>query len=165
MESRVLYEASFTFQPVWLLILAFLVIMPYAIVKNMKAFQQKKSFDSITGLVFSIIGTLVILIVVALVLPDQIKMYENTVGAFKRGDYDVVEGYVENFHPMPKEGHDTESFYIDGVQFKYGYTVSFGYHKAKVDGGVITENGQHLRIGYTWHDWLGNVIVYIEELP
>lgn len=165
MESKVLYEASFSFQPVWLIILALLIIMPFVTIGCVKAVRQKKTLFSITRLVFSIIGTVVILIVTAIVLPDQIKMYNHTVGAFKRGDYNAVEGFVENFHPMPKEGHDSESFSINGIPFEYGYTISFGYHKVKSDGGVITGNGQHLRIGYTCYNWLGNVIVYIEEIP
>ena len=165
MESRVLYETSFSFQPVWLIILALLVILPFAAIKCVKTVRQEKSFFNITRLVLSIIGTVVILIVTAIVLPDQIKLYNHTVGAFKRGDYYTVEGFVENFHPMPKEGHDSESFSINGIQSKYGYTISFGYHTIKSDGGVITGNGQHLRIGYTCYNWLGNVIVYIEEIP
>lgn len=28
-----------------------------------------------------------------------------------------VEGTVENFHPMPHSGHDTERFDVDGVDF------------------------------------------------
>jgi hypothetical protein len=30
--------------------------------------------------------------------------------AFQNGQYSVVEGTVEDFHPMPYEGHDDECF-------------------------------------------------------
>lgn len=165
MESQVLYEASFTFQPSWLVILCFLIIFPYLVIQNVKTFQKKKTKDSIVNVALSVLGMLVILFVAIVVFPDQIRMYANTVGAYKRGDYQIIEGYIEDFHPMPKKGHDIESFTINGVSFEYGYTGSFGYHRCKKDGGVITDNGQHLRIGYTNYRWLGNVIVYIEELP
>ena len=165
MESQVLYETSYTFHISLLIILVLLVAVPYVMIQQAKAVRKDKSPSNIFGLVMFSIGTLVIIFVTAVVIPDEINMYDSTVGAYNRGDYQIVEGYVENFHPMPKEGHDTESFTVNGVLFEYGYTATFGYHKAKVDGGVITGNGQHLRIGYTKYDWLGKVIVYIEELP
>ena len=61
----------------------------------------------------------------------------------------VVEGYVENYHPMPYEGHDTEHFEIDGVYFEYSdYTIMNGYNISASHGGVVTNNGQYLKIKY-----------------
>ena len=37
--------------------------------------------------------------------------------ALEEGNCEVVEGTVENFHPMPREGHDTERFEVDGTHF------------------------------------------------
>ena len=163
MEPRVLYEATFQFQIIWLLILILPIAFAFGYfwIKEHAQASGKKVYKIIpvVGIVFS-------LVTICLVVPNQIKMYQATVGAYQRGEYQTVEGYVENFHPMPAEGHDQESFMINGVRFEYSdYTVQFGYHNAKSHGGVITGNGQHLRIGYTQFDWLGNVIVYIEELP
>lgn len=83
-------------------------------------------------------------------------------------DVFVIEGYVENFHPMPYEGHDTEHFEINGVFFEYSdYTVTNGYHKAASHGGVVTRNGQHLKIKYVvekLEQGEENVILYIAEI-
>ena len=81
------------------------------------------------------------------------------------GTYETVEGQVENFVPMPKEGKGSESFDLGGVYFEYSDNrLITGYHNAKVNGGVIRRNGQRLRIGYVWYEPYGNVIVSIEEI-
>ena len=74
---------------------------------------------------------------------------------------------VENFDPMPYEGHANETFEINGVKFSYSdYIVHPGYNNTKSHGGVIKENGQHLKIGYVYlNETYGNIIVYIEQLP
>ena len=67
---------------------------------------------------------------------------------FEEGKVLVVEGMPERYHPMPKGGHDEESFYINGVYFHYSdYSRSFGYDNAASLGGVITP-GDFYRITY-----------------
>lgn len=84
---------------------------------------------------------------------------------YKNGECETVEGVVEEFTPMPAEGHRYESFVINGVWFEYSdYRAQPGYHKSKSHQGIITGNGQHLRIRYTWTQSYGNVILFIEEL-
>ncbi|MBQ9148337.1 MAG: hypothetical protein IJX69_02095 [Oscillospiraceae bacterium] len=96
----------------------------------------------------------------------QGHMYVKTVGAYHNGQFEEIEGYVENFVPMPYDGHARESFEIDGVYFEYSdYNVVPGYHNTKSHGGVITHNGQHLKIRYVYYNTTyGNIIVHIEEL-
>ena len=94
------------------------------------------------------------------------NMYKATVGAYRKGDYQTVEGYVENFVPMESDG-TPEQFEIDGVKFEYSkLAIRPGYHEIESQGDLIRYNGQHLRIGYVC---IGvsreNIIVYIEELP
>ena len=169
--SEVLYEVS-AFNPFsWIACIIIIVLcigiislLIHTIKENRAAKREEKKRD-INGLIIGIVGTIVMVFTVFTVIPDQIMMYNDTVGAYKRGNYEIVEGYVENFHPMPKEGHDSERFSINGIWFKYSSPASLGYHKPRFEGGVITGDGQHLRIGYTNHRWLGNVIVYIEQLP
>ena len=92
------------------------------------------------------------------------SLYEKTIVAYNNDDYEIVEGYVENFDPMPYEGHKDESFEINGVKFSYSdYNITFGYNNAKSHGGVIEGNGQHLKIGYVINNG-ENIIVYIEQL-
>lgn len=100
-----------------------------------------------------------------LILHGQLDMHRAVVGAWQRGTYETVEGQVENFVPMPKEGKGSESFDLGGVYFEYSDNrLITGYHNAKVNGGVIRRNGQRLRIGYVWYEPYGNVIVSIEEI-
>lgn len=80
----------------------------------------------------------------------------------------VVEGYIENFHPMPYEGHDTEHFEINGIYFEYSdFSIINGYHKSSSHGGVVTHNGQYLKIKYIVNEYNGikeNIILYIAEI-
>ena len=95
----------------------------------------------------------------------QITTGNALVEHYKNGEYETVEGVVEEFDPMPAEGHKLESFVIGGVRFEYSdYRDQPGYHRTKSHQGVITGNGQRLRIRYTWTQSHGNVILYIEEL-
>lgn len=92
-------------------------------------------------------------------------MYRKTVIAYRNDDYQIVEGYVVNFDPMPYGGHKDETFEINGVKFGYSdYTIMIGYHNTKSHGGVIRDNGQYLKIGYIQYN-NENIIVYIEEFP
>ena len=165
MEHQVLYEASLKIDFALFIPPLMLVIFAVILIRQSRALKrgEQKARKSV---IFAAICLGFMLLVMALVIPDQIMMYQSTVGAYKRGEYQVVEGYVENFHPMPAAGHDTERFSIEGVEFRYSdYIVQFGYHNARSHGGVITGDGQHLKIGYTQYRSHGNVIVYIEELP
>ena len=73
------------------------------------------------------------------------KMYKE----YKSGECEIVEGTVENFHPMPQELHDTEHFEVEGVYFQYGADNSkHCYSRCKKDGGFITGDGQKVKIWY-----------------
>ena len=136
------------------------------LIRGIKKARKSGKIEDRFGVVIGLTGCLSILIFVMILVPDKIKAYNATVGAYKRGEYEIVEGYVKDFHPMPYWGHDQESFTVSGISFAYSnYSDTFGYHKAKSHGGVIRGDGQHLRIGYTAYSWRGNVIVYMEELP
>ena len=100
------------------------------------------------------------------ILRGQLDMYRGVIVPYARGEYEVVEGPVENFVPMPDVGHADESFDIDGVHFAYSdNNVTVGYRNTRVRGGVVRGNGQYLRVGYVYYnESYGNIIVYIEEL-
>ena len=117
------------------------------------------------GIAIGAFGLAIQLAGLLLMMRTLSDMYRGIIVPYERGDYQIVEGYVEDFHPMPQQGHDQESFTVEGVKFSYSdFVLQYGYHNARSRGGVITGNGQHLRIGYTRYSYLGNVIVYIEEL-
>lgn len=169
MDSRVLFEASFSFHKAWLLLLILLIAFPCIIIHHIKKLKSVRGYrprNALAGIIIGSLGTVFLLLVLALfIVPDQVKMYQSTVGAYERGDYKIAEGYIEQFQPAQKVGK-RESFFIDGVEFAYyDNVVQFGYHQSSANGGIITGNGQHLKIGYTSYRHLGNVIVYIEQLP
>ena len=114
---------------------------------------------------FILVGSLVFTGVFALMgvaYIDQKREYEAVVLAYERGDYEVVEGPVENFIPQPREKHAAESFEIDGVVFKYPIGHHYGYDKTYYEGGVIRWEGKILRIGYIPYKG-DNLIVLIQE--
>ena len=108
----------------------------------------------------------------AIMLVEEIDQYNKIVVAYQEGNYQIVEGYVENFHTTMDDDRDMDAFEINGISFEYSSSWDMhGYHYASAHGGVITGDGQHLRIGYitmdsaTGNQMLDNVIVYIEALP
>lgn len=83
------------------------------------------------------------------------------------GDVYTIEGEVSNFE-TPEDslgGHNSESFTIDNIEFCYYETENYGYSKFLCNGGIVTGNGQKLRITYC-NDPLTDelVICYIEKL-
>ena len=162
MESRVLYEISFAFKPDQLVWVLFPAVWLFVVSQMRK--KSEGALKKFLTVLFRF-GCFITLAFAAIGIPNQIMEYNSTVGAYRRGEYQTVEGYVEDFHLMPATGHDEESFTIRGVRFFYSdWVLSFGYHNARSLGSVITGDGQHLRIGYTEYGSLGNVIVSIEEL-
>ncbi len=153
--GRILYECHFEIEPS-LLILGITIIAAFLIsgIQKKAATRVIKQIKIIC-LCFALFGIVSICIL--------IDMYRKTVIAYKNGNYQTVEGYVENFDPMPYGGHKDETFEINGVKFGYSdYTIMTGYHNTKSHGGVIRDNGQYLKIGYV-HYGNENIIVYIEE--
>ena len=116
--------------------------------------------------VFLTCAAIFILFLSVVVFIFQFNMYNKTIGAYSRGEYQIVEGYVEKFAPMPYEGHAKETFEINGVKFSYSdYNIHPGYNNTKSHGGAITGNGQHLKIRYVYfNETYGNIILYIEEI-
>ena len=166
MESRVLYEAAFAFDSGWLLLAVIAVAFPVVLYVFMRKFREAGLIGRKTAAWIVAAAVAFVLVLGGVFFWLEALQYRATVGAYRRGEYRTVEGWVEDFHPMPETGHDTESFTLGGVKFAYSdYQSQFGYHNARSLGGVITGDGQHLKIGYTQVYGLGNVIVYIEELP
>lgn len=87
-------------------------------------------------------------------------------GSINEGNFCVVEGEVCNFKTPENAfgGHESESFTINGKNFCYYGTENYGYAKFLCNGGVITGNGQKLRITYCNDPFTGEVVIcYIEE--
>ncbi len=81
----------------------------------------------------------------------------NALTVYTRGEYQVVEGVVTNFHPMPYEGYQDECFSVQDKRFCYSdYMVTPGFHNATSHGGPI-RSGLPVRIAY-----IGNMIVRLD---
>ncbi len=167
--NNVLYEVSSKFDFSIFTIPVIMVIVMLAFPWIIKKSYEAKDIKVETKIIklFCLAGILFVAFLSAIILIAQLDMYNKTVGAYSRGEYQIVEGYVENFDPMPYSGHADESFEINGVKFSYSdYNIHTGYNNTKSHGGVIKENGQHLKIGYVYlNETYGNIIVYIEQIP
>jgi hypothetical protein len=61
----------------------------------------------------------------------------------------VTEGVIENFHPMPRQGHDTERFTVNGILFEYSdYFSTPAFNNTSSHGGPL-KSGLYVRIYYT----------------
>jgi hypothetical protein len=68
--------------------------------------------------------------------------------ALRRGTARVVEGRVADFTPMPRAGHQDETFRVGEVRFAYSdYQASCGFSTSASHGGPVHE-GLQVRIHY-----------------
>ena len=75
--------------------------------------------------------------------------YREYTAAYRSGQYSVVEGTVEDFHPMPYEGHQEECFRVQEEKFCYSdYDLSKpGFNQSTSHGGPVRA-GLPVRIAY-----------------
>ena len=174
--STVLYEAPTGYGTiVAALIFPFIVFLGIILVARskydpIKTFQGKTS-SAIKNLPrynyrFLLLGIIFVALCAIFILQHFLKMYRTVIVPYANGQYEIVEGYVQNFIPMPPEGKSREMFDIGNVHFEYSDNlIVLGYNKTKPNGGVIRGNGQYLKVGYVYfNENYGNIIVYIEEI-
>jgi len=103
--------------------------------------QNKRHWRTIFMVVFSALWTIVALF-------GTLGSYLRAKSARASGNYQTVEGVVENFVPQPYKGHAIERCTVNGVPFSYSdYSVAPGFHQSRSHGGPIT-GGLYLRIGH-----------------
>ena len=77
--------------------------------------------------------------------------------SFQKGNYEIVEGNVTDFNPMPDEGHQDECFSVQDKRFCYSdYVIAPGFRHTASHGGPIRA-GLPVRIAYS-----GDVILRLE---
>lgn len=165
--GNVLYEVSYRFDRGTHIPFIMVLGLLFLLAKEITAIRSKNTTRGHRiNLCICSFGLVMTLLVCGIVITSQIDMYQNIVVAYEEGRYMTVEGYVEDFIPMPAQGHATETFQINGIPFSYSDNSALqGYNNTKVFGGVISGNGQHLKIRYIYYEpWDCNVIVYIEEI-
>ena len=145
---KTIYRCGIEFDIFYIFLIIFFIIF---FVK----YRKHRNYSSLFSVL--IIGIVNILVFVVAAFYTVFPLYCLTVGK-----YNTVEGYVEDFVPMPPSGHPYESFSINDICFQYSdYLITMGYRKARYFGGVIKGNGQYLRIYYIPSD--NNYIIKIEE--
>ena len=149
----VLYKPTIYFD-LYFLIIVIAFIISYIFWRDDKK-NRKLTFRTI------ILGILALFVTTLSIIATIIPLYH-----YYKHDYNVVEGYVENFSPRPPGGHRMESFTVNGIEFSYADDLfHMGYKRSFYNGGVIKGNGQHLRIGYIEEgDNIEKVIIVIEEI-
>jgi hypothetical protein len=72
----------------------------------------------------------------------------NALQALSKGDYQTVEGTINNFDPMPYEGHRMECFSVQDKRFCYSdYFIVPGFRNTTSHGGPIRP-GLKVQIAY-----------------
>ncbi|MDN3581907.1 hypothetical protein [Mucilaginibacter flavus] len=90
-------------------------------------------------------------------IPDYYKLKK----IYSAGRYQIVEGSVKNYHPMPEGGHDTERFDVKNIHFEFSdFHIKNGYNNAASHGGAIKAN-LAVKIRY-YSDGGENVILKLE---
>ncbi len=141
------------------------------LVKSKNSGKNRSKSDLFGDVLFKVVGFVFgpfCILIFAISVYDTILTHIDYTERLSSDNVYVVEGYVENYHPMPFEGHDTEHFEINGVYFSYSdYALMNGYHNSASYGGVVTANGQYLKIKYVVNDIYNgteNIILYIAEI-
>jgi hypothetical protein len=107
---------------------------------------------------FPAVGTAVIDMGIVLILinrrwPSQTRAKSTgwvaiVFGSLWTGHYQTAEGNVENFRPMPYEGHTDECFIVQGTTFCYSdYGIQPGFNSSTSHGGPI-RSGLPVRVSY-----------------
>ncbi len=161
--ENILYEIGVRFDPLMIIpvILAAVILSAPLILEKI----CKKQLINLNIRLINIISvslTLIIITVTTVFAISSVREYKALMDAYQSGEYLTVTGYVENFTPMQNKGNGEESFTIDGIYFSYESGFDYGYNEPSAEGGVITGNGQYLKIGYVEYGGV-NKIVYIEE--
>ncbi len=127
------------------------LLLAYIYHKGLK--KYKVATITITSLAMLISG---------LVAISQYIEYKQIVEQIKKGDVEIQQGKISEYKPIDLSNHGSlESFSINGVKFAYSdYHRISGYHHACVNGGLICEEGQEIRISY----YTKNNINYIIKL-
>ncbi|MBV8674658.1 MAG: hypothetical protein JOZ33_14595 [Acidobacteriaceae bacterium] len=87
------------------------------------------------------------------VIPTWLE-YTKLQRQYRRGVFSVVQGRVEDFHPMPPQGHSEECFTVEHQRFCYSENiVSAGFNNDSAHGGPIRA-GLPVRIAYVGNNIL-----------
>lgn len=154
------YEINEHFFPYYIVIPLCLLIIFVLLYYYLKKYQIKNVLCVILP-----IATLFMLILCVASIYNFFDLRNNIVVPYFNGKYMSIEGIVENFEPIFPSGNGTESFEVDGIEFRYlkSFMEYIGYSKTSIDVGFIHKNGQKVRIRYIYDETYDvNIILRLE---
>ena len=100
-----------------------------------------------------------------LVTISQFIEYKKIVTLIEKGNIKVEQGKISKYQPIDLSNHGSfETFFLNEVKFAYSdYHRISGYHHACVNGGLICEEGQEIRVSYYTKKEI-NYIIKLEVL-
>ncbi|MDB5025671.1 MAG: hypothetical protein JWP78_3426 [Mucilaginibacter sp.] len=99
-------------------------------------------FFMLKGKYFGLIMASFAMLILLGIAATRVRDYYEVKRMFDQKQYRIVEGRVQDYHPMPAGGHDTESFRVGSLYFEFSdYELgAFGYNNAASLGGIIRPN-------------------------
>lgn len=81
--------------------------------------SKKKNRLSKGAIVFCSIISALVVVIAAIVINNEVRRYNNTLGAYKNGNYKEIEGYVTRYriNGDQKVRTNDEEFSINGIPF------------------------------------------------
>jgi hypothetical protein len=126
----------------WFFMLPFGVMIAIGCV--LARFHGGQQLRQVVGWVFISFSLLFIIILNLSLIPDFFSARH----AYLSGNSSVIEGTVEDFHPMPTLGAANESFSVNGTKFSYNVLDSTPcFHNLPPHKGPI-HSGLEVRIYY-----------------
>lgn len=155
-----------------MLVLAAVVFMGMIIFLVKTRDRQSQGLVKAARVILTIWIILFLLFSVVIVYTDN-ESYKKIIIPYKNGDFSMVEGFVHNYMENCDEidfRPDDEYFEVENIGFSYRDPDKWGYHLIRKKGGVITGNGQYIRICYVYANGEStggaegrNVILRIDE--
>jgi len=129
-------------------ILFFYVVGSVLLLLCIGLFFAKRNSEIARGIRIILLGLGLGCFVVAISFKGLQSNYDGLADNLENGNALVTEGVVENFHPMPVTGHDSEHFTVKGNYFSYSdFEVTGAFNNSSSHGGPIRE-GLNVRITY-----------------
>ena len=94
---------------------------------------------------------------------ESVTRYLRLHQAYQKDEYSSVEGVIQDFQPIPAEGHQEECFSVKTQRFCYSNVNTPGFNNTVSRGGPI-KAGLHVRIAYIGNDIL-RLEIADDQLP
>lgn len=147
------YRWDITLPLVLILVGFILFILPQGIIDRILTRGPKGASGKIFGLLFFLLSGIATIYSIC----DGITDINRRRWLINEGNLSYTEGCIQNFHPMPEDGHDEEKIEINGVNFSYSdFEDSLGFHNTESHGGPVHADSA-IRLWYN-----GNTIVRLE---